>query len=152
MLGRIGSTLLWPGAVHGSFRSMQTAIDESVAMDLTRQGYAVFDGALGSAIASAHRNEIDMLQRSGMLHKNSTHLVSASGTELLEKTHILEGEVTHDSQLAAECPHISSHSQDPTIRTMLSVFLPHLTLGSQATKVQYNSGTSFNTFSIVYEC
>ena len=89
--------------------------------------------------------EIEQAHEQGILHHNSTHIVDAKGsTNLLEKQHIHEGEISLDPKAAHACPAIAAWDADSSLRTMLSVLWPQLTspvaFSGQATKVQVNTG------------
>ncbi|MEW5299680.1 MAG: hypothetical protein WDW36_002670 [Sanguina aurantia] len=104
------------------------------------QGYAVLDDVLCPSTADALRAEIVALKDSHRLHKNSTHLVQDGKTQLLEKEHILEAELTLDTAIQEAAPLCADLAADRTLAIMLSLLAPQLSLGSQAAKLQYNCG------------
>lgn len=93
------------------------------------------------------RQEVLSLHSAGGTHKNATHLIGpAQSRQLLEKAHIHEAEVTFDAATAEACPTLAVWDASAAMRTMLSILWPQgsgsVTLDSQATKLQYNSGAA----------
>lgn len=73
------------------------------------------------------------------MHRNSTHLVRGETRTLLEKRGIWEAELREPAtQIAA--PLLGALQGSSTLRTLLSVHMPQLTLTSQAIKAQFNEG------------
>ncbi|KAG2445831.1 hypothetical protein HXX76_000435 [Chlamydomonas incerta] len=120
--------------------AFERVITPEVAEHLGEKGYAVVDGVFGADVARRLRAEVVGLYRAGHMHKNCTHLVKDNATSLVEKSHIHEAELTLDSGVQAAAPLCSALNADRTLATMLSLFLPQLTLDSQAIKLQYNEG------------
>ncbi|KAI8465255.1 MAG: prolyl 4-hydroxylase [Monoraphidium minutum] len=121
---------------------MQAAVTPAVAQHLQAKGYAVVDGALPPAAAAALRAEIDALRSApGLMRPNCTHLVTGGGApELLPKAQITEAEITLDAAAAAAAPLLAAADADGSLAVLLSLFLPRLRLGGQATKAQFNAG------------
>ncbi|KAI3428529.1 hypothetical protein D9Q98_007352 [Chlorella vulgaris] len=73
------------------------------------------------------------------MHKNHTHLVRGGTTGLLEKASIWEAELMQQAtqDLAPLCAQLQN---DATLRVMLNLLMPELSLQSQAIKLQYNAG------------
>ncbi|PNW74928.1 hypothetical protein CHLRE_12g504100v5 [Chlamydomonas reinhardtii] len=120
--------------------AFERVITPEVAEHLGAQGYAVVDGVFGGEAARRLRGEVVRLYEGGHMHKNCTHLVKDNSTSLVEKAHIHEAELTLDSGVQAAAPLCSALNTDRTLATMISLFLPQLTLDSQAIKLQYNAG------------
>ncbi|KAG1675869.1 hypothetical protein FOA52_001526 [Chlamydomonas sp. UWO 241] len=74
------------------------------------------------------------------MHKNSTHLVREAGTQLLEKAHIYEAELSLDPAVQQSAPLCAQLDADRSLAVLLSIFLPQLTLDEQAIKLQVNTG------------
>ncbi|KAG2451493.1 hypothetical protein HYH02_004091 [Chlamydomonas schloesseri] len=120
--------------------AFERVITPDVAEHLGAKGYAVVDSVFGREVARQLRAEVVRLYEGGHMHKNCTHLVKDNATSLVEKSHIHEAELTLDSGVQAAAPLCSALNSDRTLATMLSLFLPQLTLDSQAIKLQYNAG------------
>jgi hypothetical protein len=73
------------------------------------------------------------------MHMNSTHLVRGHRRTLLEKVGIWEAEL-REPQVQVLAPFLASLQGSSDLRTLLSVYLPHLSLTSQAIKAQFNEG------------
>jgi len=117
---------------------IQDAISPQVCLNLQRQGFAIVDGFLGDSITEAVRAEIISLRPH--MHRNCTHLVSSSGeTCLLPKKDIMEVELMA-ADTRALAPLCSQLQFDATLRTMLCLNLPQLSLDIQSIKLQWNSG------------
>lgn len=123
--------------MHLPLQRIQSAITPGLAAALSHQGWAVADQVLGSNAALCILDEVRGLQDS--MHLNSTHLVKSQGRQLLEKSHIHEAEL-FDQAVQRRAPLCHKLNSDCTLRTMLSLMLPQLTLDSQATKLQRNAG------------
>uniref|UniRef100_A0A7S0X0K2 Prolyl 4-hydroxylase alpha subunit domain-containing protein n=1 Tax=Chlamydomonas leiostraca TaxID=1034604 RepID=A0A7S0X0K2_9CHLO len=120
---------------------IQTAIAPEVCKTLTAQGYAVVDNLFDPKHAELLRQEIVQLYQGSRMHKNHTHLVRDNTTRLLEKGSIHEAELTLNSNNAQQAaPLCARLNADTTLRTMLSLLTPGLTLDMQAIKLQYNAG------------
>ncbi|KAL3160469.1 hypothetical protein ABBQ32_010786 [Trebouxia sp. C0010 RCD-2024] len=117
----------------------QTAISPVVCRSLQQQGYAVVDNLFGPVWSSKLKQELEWLKEQGKMRLNSTHLVKQGGTELLEKQHVYEAEL-QDAEVQQVAPLCQRLNEDSTMRTMLSLFMPHLRLDSQAIKLQCNAG------------
>jgi Rps23 Pro-64 3,4-dihydroxylase Tpa1-like proline 4-hydroxylase len=117
---------------------LQNLITPAVAQSLVTKGYAVIDSALGRSTTSSLRREIQALRSCS--HPNSTHFVKGSHHSLLAKHSIIEAELL-EPQTQQLAPLAASLQHDPTLRIMLSLFLPSLKLDSQAIKFQINSGS-----------
>ncbi|GLC68387.1 hypothetical protein PLESTF_000685600 [Pleodorina starrii] len=120
--------------------AFERAITPDVAQHLNDHGYAVVDGVFGRDVARQLRAEVVQLYERGLMHKNCTHLVKDNATSLVEKSHIHESELTLDSGIQSAAPLCARLNSDRTLATLLSLFLPQLTLDSQAIKLQYNAG------------
>ncbi|KAL6750513.1 prolyl 4-hydroxylase [Haematococcus lacustris] len=118
----------------------QSVVTSGVCEQLIRKGFAVIDDVLPPSSTSKLREEIVALAQGGVMHTNSTHLVRGTETQLLEKSHILEAELSMDTGIQALAPLCHQVSQDTSLATMLSLFMPMLSLDQQATKLQYNRG------------
>ncbi|GIL47056.1 hypothetical protein Vafri_3886 [Volvox africanus] len=121
--------------------AFERSITPEVAQHLNNHGYAVVDGVFGRDMARQLRSEVLHLYEQGLMHKNCTHLVKDNATSLVEKSHIHEAELTLDSGIQAAAPLCAALNSDRTLATLLSLFLPQLTLDSQAIKLQYNAGS-----------
>lgn len=119
---------------------MERAITPEVAEHLNVNGYAVVDGIFGPELTAQLRAEVVRLYETGLMHKNCTNLVRDNATSLVEKAHIHEAELTLDSGVQSAAPLCASLHRDRTLATLLSLFLPQLTLDAQAIKLQYNAG------------
>lgn len=86
--------------------------------------------------------ELQRLHARGLMHLNSTHLVAPSGrTQLLQKAHIWEAELTLDASVRAEAPLLAQlDEQAASLATMVNLFVPQLRLESHAIKLQHNEG------------
>lgn len=73
------------------------------------------------------------------MHLNSTHLVRGGQRALLQKVGIWEAEV-REPQVQAMAPLLGSLQGSSELRTLLSVYLPHLALTNQSIKAQLNEG------------
>lgn len=73
------------------------------------------------------------------MHRNSTHLVRGDTRALLEKRGIWEAELREPATQTA-APLLGALQGSSTLRTLLSVHMPQLTLTSQAIKAQFNEG------------
>ncbi|KXZ55880.1 hypothetical protein GPECTOR_2g1431 [Gonium pectorale] len=98
---------------------------------MAAQGYAVVDGVFGADTAARLRSEVVALYDQGLMHKNCTHLVRDNATTLVEKSHIHEAELTLDSGVQSAAPLCSSLNEDRSLATLISLFIPQLTLDSQ---------------------
>lgn len=66
------------------------------------------------------------------MHKNHTHLVRDNTTKLVEKGHIHEAELTLNANNAQEAaPLCAAVNGDSTLRTMLSLHIPGISLDQQ---------------------
>jgi hypothetical protein len=110
---------------------LQSAISPAVCAQLEAEGFAVVDGAVRPEAVGALREEILGLRRQGLLHANCTHLVKDNATQLLPKAHIHEAELSMDARVAAAAPLLARVDADRTLATLLSLFLPQLSLDSQ---------------------
>jgi hypothetical protein len=110
---------------------LQSCVTPAVCAQLDSDGFAVVDGAVPPELVAALRQELLSLGRGGLLHANCTHLVRGGATQLLEKAHIREAELTIDPRIAPAAPLFARIDADSTLATLLSLFLPQLTLDSQ---------------------
>ncbi|GFR46885.1 hypothetical protein Agub_g8526 [Astrephomene gubernaculifera] len=120
--------------------AFERAITPDVAQHLSDHGYAVVDGIFGKDVARQLRAEVVELYERGLMRKNCTHLVKDNATSLVEKSHVHEAELTLDANIQSAAPLCSSLNSDRTMATLLSLFMPQVTLDSQAIKLQYNAG------------
>jgi hypothetical protein len=147
LIRRFSSSSLSPAAVADAYdlpRFFQEAIDDKVCQTLASDGYACVDSILPTGLTSRLRSEVLSLYQQGAMHQNHTHLLSAAGSaKLLAKQAIHEAEITMDAAIQAKAPLCSRFQDDSSLRVLLSLHLPFLTLGSSATKLQVNTGGSF---------
>lgn len=115
-----------------------------IASNLIRHGFSRFDNALSSSAASKLRYEIDSLADQGYLRENCTHVVREGGaTETFRKKHMFEAELNMlPTNVIDSLPHLNQLRHDDSIRTLLSVFAPRLTLHTHAIKIQKSEGMS----------
>jgi 2OG-Fe(II) oxygenase superfamily len=123
-----------------NLESMFRFFDASVASALLHNGFAVVDNALrgGKDTITQLRSEIDKLP----LVPNETHFASLGSSLRLAKSHIREAEL-HLASAAVRTvvPNLVALEQDSALSAMLSVYIPALTLRSQALKAQHNAGS-----------
>lgn len=114
-----------------------------VAQSLASRGFAVVDDAISARTSAALRAEIEQLHEEGALRTNASHFVASDGTTTrLAKRHVLERELhTLKPPDRAALPALCGLEADPTIRALLSVYHPRLTLREQALKAQRNAGS-----------
>lgn len=122
-------------------KCFQNAITPAVCADLEAKGYAVVDNVWLPRTNKLLREELESLYHRSMMHANCTHLVKDNAVTLLAKSNIYEAELTLDSKVQDAAPIVNQINEDRTLMTMLSLFMPKLTLDSQAIKMQYNCGT-----------
>lgn len=108
-------------------------------LDLQRSGYAICENVFSHPMCAALRAEIQLLHEAGKMHLNSTHLVRSGQRGLLRKVGIWEAEVG-EPQVQDMAPLLGSLQGSTELRTLLSVYLPHLALTNQAIKAQLNEG------------
>jgi Rps23 Pro-64 3,4-dihydroxylase Tpa1-like proline 4-hydroxylase len=118
---------------------LQRIITPQLCDSLRHNGFAVVDNVFGLETAAALREELAAVRGTAAMHKNCTHLVHSGATGLLEKEHIWEAELMlPDTQALA--PRCAQLQNDATLRVMLSLLMPELSLQSQAIKLQWNAG------------
>jgi hypothetical protein len=121
-------------------KSMFRFFDASVASALLHNGFAVVDNALsgGKDMTARLRSEIDKLP----LVPNETHFASSASTLRLAKSHIREAELhLAPAAVRTAAPNLVALEQDAALSAMLSVYIPAITLRSQALKAQHNAGS-----------
>lgn len=127
------------------FRRLESIITPSLCYHLQKHGFVVVDNFLGSEFAEALREEILNVKRHkdsfSLMNPNHTHVLSPDGAErlLIRKKGILEAELS-EGNVQKAAPLSTALLQDTTLRTMLSIHMPHVRLSSQAIKLQYNPG------------
>ncbi|EFJ50827.1 hypothetical protein VOLCADRAFT_88147 [Volvox carteri f. nagariensis] len=129
---------------------------------VVEKGFAVVDGVFGRDVARQLRAEVLQLYEQGLMHKNCTHLVvsncgaspkhppTAHPSSPLLATPIPPNPNRNPNRNRnrnpnpprgqAAAPLCASLNSDRTLATLLSLFLPQLTLDAQAIKLQYNAG------------
>lgn len=114
------------------------------ATHLLNHGYAIFDNALSADATAALRIEIDELANHGFLCANTTHIVrNGAAVRTFPKRHVYEAELNLlPPHFLDALPSLASLREDCTIRTLLSVFAPRMTLHTHAIKVQRSDGRS----------
>ena len=75
----------------------QHVISPVACQSLVQQGYAVVDNLFGSTWSQQLKQELIQLKQQGKMHLNSTHLVRQDRTELLEKQHVFEAEMSDEA-------------------------------------------------------
>lgn len=98
------------------------------------------DGVLASEAVAALSAELRGLHGVGAMTLNCTHLVKDNATQLLQKGHIYEAELSLDPRVRQAAPLFGQLDDDRSLATMLSLLLPQLRLDSQAIKLQLNAG------------
>lgn len=139
---RVFTIALNPTRFH--FRRLHTVRPflPKVATHLISHGHATFDNALSADTAAALRLEIDKLADQGHLCVNSTHIVrNGAAVRTFPKRNVYEAELNLlPPHLFEALPALASLREDSTIRTLLSVFAPRMTLHTHAIKIQRSAG------------
>ncbi|GAX82564.1 hypothetical protein CEUSTIGMA_g9990.t1 [Chlamydomonas eustigma] len=115
-------------------------ISPELCDNLQRNGYAVVDEIFEKVTIQQIREEVLNMYNGSHMHKNCTHLVNNATKRLVEKHHIHEAELTLDHNIQSMAPVCSQLNNDRSLPVMLNLFMPKLTLESQAIKLQVNSG------------
>lgn len=117
---------------------------QSTASDLAQRGHATFDAALSPSTTAQLRAEIDLLASAGHLRPNETHISRGSAARVtFPKTGVYEAELSQlPEQALSSTPTLVALRDDPTLRALLSVLWPRLTLHEHALKVQRANGNA----------
>ena len=125
------------------FGRIAAGISQSVAEQLSSEGFAVVDGLLGEEWAGALLREMQSLVEGGLMREHKFQFAQAQ----LRKPHIYEADM-HDTALRDDprrrTPEIDAFFRQQPLATALNEHLPELQLtpeAMQATlKFQYNAG------------
>jgi hypothetical protein len=128
-------------------RSLFRTFDQAIGRELLSNGVAVVDNAIAAVQTARMRMEIDTLAASGALSNNCTHFTSPSKPSSpvrIDKRNIREIEWHMATQRQRSCcPALTELEGDTGLRALLNVYIPSLTLTSQACKPQLNTGGCF---------
>lgn len=136
---------------------IQKAITSHAVQSLWSSGFCVIDNAFSSSTSAALRTEMRRIfsERPELFIKNHTHLVRTAAAKgpgpfhtdsqliLLEKARIWEADFKNSALRSASPLFTHGIQDDTTLRTMLSLYSPHMSLTSQSVKLQRNAGGCF---------